>query len=78
MAELVLVRVGMNMEEATIIKWRKQPGEAFAAGEGLYEIETDKVTMEVEAPFAGRLTEIKVPEGESAAVGQVVATADEM
>jgi pyruvate/2-oxoglutarate dehydrogenase complex dihydrolipoamide acyltransferase (E2) component len=78
MADLILVRVGMNMEEATIVKWRKQPGDSFAAGEGLYEIETDKVTLEVEAPFAGRLNEIKVREGESAAVGQVVATADEI
>ena len=40
---LKLARVGMNMEEATIVKWHKQPGESFKRGEILYEIETEKV-----------------------------------
>jgi pyruvate/2-oxoglutarate dehydrogenase complex dihydrolipoamide acyltransferase (E2) component len=74
--ELTLARVGMNMEEATIVKWRRQPGESFATGETLYEIETDKVTFEVEAPFAGTLREIRVQEGETATVGQVVGLAE--
>jgi len=71
--ELKLMRVGMNMEEATIVAWCKQPGEAFAEGEVLYQIETDKVTFDVEAPFAGELLEIKVPAGEVAPVGAVMA-----
>jgi pyruvate/2-oxoglutarate dehydrogenase complex dihydrolipoamide acyltransferase (E2) component len=75
--ELTLVRVGMNMEEATIVKWHKQAGEPIAAGETVYSIETDKVTYDVEAPFSGRLLEIKVPEGEVAAVGVVVAVAEQ-
>jgi len=75
-AELTLPRVGMNMEEATIIKWRVQPGQTFAAGETLYEIETDKVTFEVEAAVGGRLTEIRTAEGENATVGQVVGLAE--
>jgi pyruvate/2-oxoglutarate dehydrogenase complex dihydrolipoamide acyltransferase (E2) component len=75
--ELKLVRVGMNMEEATIAKWYKQVGEVFAEGEPVYSIETDKVTYDVEAPFSGRLLEIKVPEGEVAAVGQAVALAEQ-
>jgi pyruvate dehydrogenase E2 component (dihydrolipoamide acetyltransferase) len=74
--ELVLVRVGMNMEEATIAKWYKQPGESFIAGEPVYSIETDKVTYDFEAPFSGRLVEIKVPAGEVAAVGQTVGFAE--
>jgi len=70
--ELTLPRVGTNMEEATIVAWRKSPGDLFAAGECLYEIETDKVTFDVEAPFAGRLLECRVPAGDNAHVGQVV------
>lgn len=69
---LKLARVGMTMEEATISRWLKQPGQEFRAGEGLYEIETEKVTSEVEAPGDGRLVEILVPEGETAEVGQDV------
>ncbi len=44
---LKLARVGMNMAEATIAKWHKQPGESFKAGDVLYDIESDKVTQEV-------------------------------
>jgi len=69
---LKLARVGMNMEEATIVRWHKKPGEAFAAGEVLYDIETEKVTMGVEAPGFGRLVEISVGEGQTASVGQTV------
>ncbi|MXW90291.1 MAG: acyltransferase [Rhodospirillaceae bacterium] len=69
---LKLARVGMNMEEATIVKWHKQPGNAFAAGDILYEIETEKVTQEVAATGDGRLVEILVPEGEIAEVGEEV------
>jgi len=75
-ASLKLARVGMNMEEATIVAWRKQPGEAFAPGDVLYEIETEKVTQEVEATASGRLLEILVPEGENADVGQAVCTVE--
>jgi pyruvate/2-oxoglutarate dehydrogenase complex dihydrolipoamide acyltransferase (E2) component len=73
---LKLGRVGMQMEEAVIAKWHVVPGDAFAVGAVLYEIETEKVTQEVEAPGSGTLLEIKVPEGESAAVGQVVCIVD--
>jgi len=69
---LKLARVGMNMAEATIAKWHKQPGETFKAGDVLYEIETDKVTQEVTAPSDGKLLEILVPAGEIAAVGAAV------
>lgn len=69
---LKLVRVGMNMEEATIVKWHKTPGESFAAGDALYEFETEKVSQEIEAAGDGRLVEIRVPEGEIAKVGEVV------
>ncbi len=69
---LKLARIGMTMEEATIVCWRVTPGERFKTGDILYEIETEKVTNEVEAPGDGTLVEILVPEGEVAQVGQDV------
>jgi len=70
--DLKLTRVGMNMSEATIARWHRQPGDSFRAGDMLYEIETDKVTQEVTAVGPGRMLEIVVPAGEIAAVGAVV------
>lgn len=66
---LKLARIGMTMEEATISRWHKRPGETFRAGEVLYEIETEKVSQEIEATQDGRLLEICVPEGADAQVG---------
>jgi pyruvate/2-oxoglutarate dehydrogenase complex dihydrolipoamide acyltransferase (E2) component len=73
---LKLNRVGMSMQEATIVKWHKQPGEAFNAGDVLYEIETEKVTQEVSAPGRGTLLAILVPEGENAKVNGPVCTVE--
>jgi pyruvate/2-oxoglutarate dehydrogenase complex dihydrolipoamide acyltransferase (E2) component len=73
---LKLSRVGMNMQEATIAKWHKKPGETFKAGEALYDIETEKVTQEVTAPNDGTLVEVFVPAGEIAAVGAPVCAVD--
>ena len=66
---LKLARIGMNMEEGTIAKWRVAVGADFEAGDALYEVETEKVTSEVEAPAAGTMLEILVPEGEIVTVG---------
>jgi pyruvate/2-oxoglutarate dehydrogenase complex dihydrolipoamide acyltransferase (E2) component len=74
--KLKLARVGMNMQEATITRWHKQPGEAFKAGDVLYEIETEKVTQEVEAPGSGTLLEILVPAEQEAQVGQELCVVD--
>ena len=74
---LKLSRVGMSMEEATITRWHKKPGDAFKKGEPLYDIETEKVNMEVEAPCDGIMIEPKVAEGENAEVGQIVCTVDQ-
>ncbi|MGH8226418.1 MAG: lipoyl domain-containing protein [Steroidobacteraceae bacterium] len=73
---LKLARVGMNMQEATVSKWHKQPGEAFKAGEALYDIETEKVTQEVTATGDGTLLKVFVPEGENVAVGAPVCAVD--
>lgn len=69
---LKLGRYGMSMEEATIVRWHCAPGETFKLGAILYEIETDKVVQEVVAEGEGKLLEVRVPEGEVAAVGQIV------
>ena len=73
---LKLTRVGMNMAEATIAKWHKQPGESFKTGDVLYEIETDKVTQEVTATSDGTMLAILVPAGEIAEVGTAVCSVD--
>lgn len=73
---LKLSRVGMNMEEATIVKWYKQPGEPFTAGEPLYEIETEKVNQEIAAPSDGTMIEIFAREGDIVKVGNQVCVVD--
>jgi pyruvate dehydrogenase E2 component (dihydrolipoamide acetyltransferase) len=70
--EVKLPRLGQGMETGNIVKWLKSEGDAVTKGEPLYELDTDKVTQEVEAPADGVLLKIAVNEGE-AAVGSVIA-----
>src|SRR5690348_17359706 len=60
------------MESGTIVKWLKSEGEAVQKGEALYELDTDKVTQEVEAEASGVLLKIAVNEGE-VPVGETIA-----
>ena len=62
--EITLPRLGQGMESGVIVRWLKQEGEAVAKGEPLYELDTDKVTQEVEAEVDGVLEKIVVAEGE--------------
>ena len=71
-SEVKLPRLGQGMEAGTITKWLKSEGESVSKGEPLYEIDTDKVTQEVESDFDGVLLKIALPEGE-APVGQTIA-----
>jgi pyruvate/2-oxoglutarate dehydrogenase complex dihydrolipoamide acyltransferase (E2) component len=64
-----LPKIGMTMEEATLVRFCKQPGETFTSGDPIYEIETEKVTQEIEATADGVMLEHCVPEGENVAVG---------
>jgi 2-oxoglutarate dehydrogenase E2 component (dihydrolipoamide succinyltransferase) len=66
-------QMGVSVSEGTITKWSKQVGEQIEADETLLEISTDKVDTEVPSPAAGIVTEILVPEGETVAVGTVLA-----
>jgi pyruvate dehydrogenase E2 component (dihydrolipoamide acetyltransferase) len=72
-SEIVMPRMGLTMEEGTLVGWRKAEGQKVAAGEPLFEIETDKSTVEVEAPESGVLGRILVPVGATVPVGTVIA-----
>jgi pyruvate dehydrogenase E2 component (dihydrolipoamide acetyltransferase) len=69
-------KMGFDMQEGTIVRWLKKPGDAVRRGEPIAEIETDKVTIEIEAFESGTLTEIVVQEGQSAPVNAVIARLD--
>jgi pyruvate dehydrogenase E2 component (dihydrolipoamide acetyltransferase) len=70
--EIKLPRLGQGMEAGTITKWLKSEGDTVTKGEPLFEIDTDKVTQEVEADYGGVLLKIELAEGE-APVGQTIA-----
>jgi pyruvate dehydrogenase E2 component (dihydrolipoamide acetyltransferase) len=71
-SEVKLPRLGQGMEAGTIVKWLKSEGDQVEKGEPLYEIDTDKVTQEVESDFSGVLLKITQESGE-APVGQTIA-----
>ena len=70
--EIKVPTLGESVTTATVARWMKQPGEAVAADEPLVELETDKVTVEVNAPSAGVLVAINVPEGSEVEVGALL------
>ena len=76
MTEILLPQLGETVSEGTITRWFKQPGEAVAQDEPLYEVSTDKVDTEVPAPMAGVVSEILVAEGETVEVGTLLAQLD--
>ncbi|MEX0692848.1 MAG: 2-oxoglutarate dehydrogenase complex dihydrolipoyllysine-residue succinyltransferase [Rhodospirillales bacterium] len=75
--EIKVPTLGESVTEATVAKWFKQPGDAVALDEAVCELETDKVTIEVNAPSAGALKEIIAAEGSDVGVGALLATLDE-
>jgi len=72
--EVTLPAMGESVTEGTVARWVKQPGDAVSEGETVVEVTTDKVDVEVPAPAAGRLGEVRAKEGETVAVGAVLAT----
>jgi pyruvate dehydrogenase E2 component (dihydrolipoamide acetyltransferase) len=70
--KVILPRLGQGMETGTIVRWLKSEGDAVAKGEPLFELDTDKVTQEVEAEATGVLLKIAVVEGE-VPVGKTIA-----
>jgi len=74
--EIKLPRLGQGMESGTIVKWLKSEGDKVEKGEPLYELDTDKVTQEVEADASGVLLKIAVQDGE-VEVGRTIAVIGE-
>jgi pyruvate dehydrogenase E2 component (dihydrolipoamide acetyltransferase) len=72
MTEIVMPRLSDSMEEGTILKWLKAPGDAVSRGEPLVEIETDKANMTYESDSDGTL-EIVAAEGDTLPIGAVIA-----
>lgn len=71
--EVVMPKMGYDMTEGTIVRWRKQEGDEVKRGEVIADVETTKVTVEVESYGAGVLRKILVPEGQTVPVGEIVA-----
>jgi 2-oxoglutarate dehydrogenase E2 component (dihydrolipoamide succinyltransferase) len=70
--EIRVPTLGESVTEATVARWLKQPGETITRDEPVVELETDKVTLEVPAPAAGTLREIRAGEGTNVPVGAVL------
>ena len=73
MPEITMPRLSDTMEEGTIARWLKKPGDTINKGDILGEIETDKATMDLEAYDAGVLEQILVQEGETVPIGKAIA-----
>jgi pyruvate dehydrogenase E2 component (dihydrolipoamide acetyltransferase) len=72
-ADVIMPALGMAQETGKVLRWLKSEGDAVSKGEPLLEIETDKVTVEIESPADGKLGAISAAEGDEVPVGQVVA-----
>jgi len=71
--DIIMPKMGESVSEGTIIKWHKQKGDAVKRDEVIFEISTDKVDTEIPAPADGILSEVRYNEGDTVAVGTVVA-----
>ena len=78
---VIMPKLGLTMDEGKLVAWLKKEGDRIEAGEILFEVETDKATMEVESPVAGYVRKLLAAGGETVPVTQVIAlistTADE-
>ncbi len=73
MPEVIMPKMGDAMEEGTLLKWLKSEGEEVSEGDPIAEIETDKVTMELEAEDEGTLAQLIADEGQEVPVGEAIA-----
>jgi len=71
--EVIMPALGMAQEKGTLLNWLKKPGETVKKGEPLMEVETDKATVEVEAPASGILQNVTAKEGDEIPVGRTIA-----
>jgi len=76
--EVILPKWGLTMEDATLVEWLKEEGDSVSAGEMIAELETEKITNELEAPVAGTISRILVEAGtEEIEVGTVLCLIEE-
>ncbi len=75
--EIKVPQLPESVTDATLVGWHKKPGEAVARDENLVDLETDKVVLEVPAPAAGILSEIKISDGTTVTSGEVLAILEE-
>lgn len=76
MADITMPKMGFDMEQGTIVRWLKNVGDTIEKGQAIAEIETDKVTIEIESFASGTLTRIVADEGAVVPVGGVIAELD--
>ncbi|AXI45831.1 pyruvate dehydrogenase [Sulfitobacter sp. SK012] len=75
--EVIMPALGMAQDTGKIVSWLKSTGDPVKAGDALFEVETDKATMEVESPADGYLTDVQADAGADVPVGQVIALVSE-
>ena len=74
--EVKVPQLSESVSEATMLQWKKKPGESVAVDEILIEVETDKVVLEVPAPSAGVLVQVIANDGDTVVADQVIAKID--
>ncbi|MFR2776122.1 MAG: biotin/lipoyl-containing protein [Anaerostipes sp.] len=74
--EVIMPKIGLDMEEGTILEWKKKVGDTIKKGEILAEIETDKAVTEIESALDGTLAEIVADEGDTVEITKVIAWVD--
>ena len=72
-SDVIMPALGMAQETGKVLRWLKVEGDAVFKGEPLLEVETDKVTVELESPAEGRLADVRAGEGDVVPVGQTIA-----
>lgn len=78
MFRIQLARLGQTMEQGTVVRWLKQAGDNIEIGEELYEVETEKTIVPIQATRRGQLVSIVAPEGTTLAVGDLLAIVAEV
>ena len=73
MTEVIMPKMGDGMEEGTLLEWLKKDGDVVKSGEVIGTIQTDKATLELESPGAGKLSGILLKSGDTVPVGQPIA-----
>lgn len=71
--EVIMPKIGLDMEEGTILEWKKRVGDKVSNGDVLAEIETDKAVTEVESALDGTLAEIVANEGDTVEITKTIA-----